>query len=83
MSLQSEPRRAARREFRTEFSCIRCCQQGFAVWARNESRKSWPVSATSPVSTSDGFYLRWNSYGRSNPHIVCSGCGMIHREMVV
>jgi hypothetical protein len=83
MPLHSGLRREASQEFRTEFSCIKCCQQGSAIWSRDESRKSWPVTTTSPVSTSDGFTLRWNNFECSNPHIVCSGCGMVHRELVV
>jgi ribosomal protein S27AE len=69
-------------EFTTPLYCGRCKQSGFAIWARNKASRWRSVTATSPVGTSDGFYLRANMQLTANPQIVCGKCGTVHRDGV-
>ena len=69
-------------EFATPLHCVKCSRAGFVIWERNIPSPWRPVTATSPVSTSDGFYLRTDIYMYSNPQIVCGKCGTVHRDTV-
>jgi hypothetical protein len=69
--------------FTAPLYCMKCSRAGFAIWERNIPSPWRPVMPTSPVSTSDGFYLRAaNVYMYSNPQIVCGKCGTVHRDTV-
>ena len=80
MSALEKPLEAA--EFTTELVCVRCQQTGFAVWQRNLPSRWRNVTATSPVATSDGFYLRANTQMAENPQILCGRCGTVQRDLV-
>jgi ribosomal protein L37E len=67
-------------DFNTQISCLKCGQEGWVTWARCPASRAHVLAATSPVKTSDGFYLRLTSF--SNAHIVCARCGAIHRDRV-
>jgi hypothetical protein len=69
-------------DFDTQISCIKCGQEGSVTWTRDVAPHLGPVAVTSPVKTSDGFYLRVNASPSSNPHIVCARCGTLHRDRV-
>ena len=69
--------------FYAQISCVKCGQEGWVTWTRNAANDARATTATSPVKTSDEFYLRVSASFFSNPHIVCARCGAIHRDRVV
>jgi hypothetical protein len=66
------------RHFDTQLLCMRCGQEGKAVW---ENGAHGP-GATYPLETSDGFYLRVNVRRAWSSDIVCANCGAVHRDEV-
>src|SRR3954469_12762438 len=66
------------RHFETQLLCMRCGQEGMAVW-ENGARSP---GGTYPLETSDGFYLRVNLRRAWSSDIVCAHCGAVHRDEV-
>jgi hypothetical protein len=69
-------------DFESGVTCIKCGQEGYVRWTRNAPTLLRTTTATTPVQTSDGFYLRVNARPTSNPQIVCHRCGCVCRECV-
>jgi hypothetical protein len=70
-------------DFDAQISCMTCGQEGWVTWTRNTANHARWRTVTSPVKTSDGFYLRTATPTFANPHIVCARCGAVHRDRVV
>jgi ribosomal protein L37E len=66
-------------DFITQLLCKMCGQQGHAIWMHNVTSQQAFRTATSPIGTSDSFYLRVGKNQSANPHIVCGRCGSVYQ----